>query len=131
MEVKELAPKMISSPEDSVPLLADFANMKEEHFIVITLDGSHSLIKVHDITKGILNKTLTHPREVFRCAIIDSSASIIVAHNHPSGKNKPSKEDLDLTYRIKEAGNILGIDVLDHIIVSLEGYYSMLEHGDI
>jgi DNA repair protein RadC len=93
----------------------------------MTLDGSHQTINVHEITKGLANRTLVHPREVFAPAIEDRAVAIIIAHNHPSGKTDPSGEDLDITKRLVDAGTILGIPVLDHVIVGRENYTSLKE----
>ena len=78
---------------------------------------------------GIVNRSLVHPREVFRRAITDNAAAIIVAHNHPSGSLEPSDEDHEVTRRLVEAGQLLGISVLDHLVISREGYFSFLEHS--
>ena len=131
MEVMENRPTKIGSPSDCVPLLGDYRDCEVEKFIVIALDGSHSVIRTEVISSGILNRAIIHPREVFRTAIMANAASIIIAHNHPSGNLDPSKEDRDITYRLKDAGELLGIEVLDHIIVSIKGYYSFLEEGEI
>ncbi len=109
----------ISTMEDALPLLADIRNKKQEHFVVITLDGAHRVIEKRTIAIGILNASLVHPREVFADAITDHAAAIIVAHNHPSGSPEPSSADKDVTSRLREAGKLLGIDVLDHIVVTV------------
>jgi DNA repair protein RadC len=119
----------ISMPSDTLPLLQKYATKKQEHFIVITLDGQHALIKIRVITKGLVNRTIVHPREVFRPAIADNATSIIIAHNHPSGNLEKSPEDEVVTQQIREAGKILGINMLDHIIISKGGYFSFLESG--
>jgi len=80
---------------------------------------------------GVLNKTIVHAREVFITAIRDNSAAVIVAHNHPSGSLEPSAEDIEISKRLCEAGDILGIAVLDHVIISKSGYYSLCEHGKL
>jgi DNA repair protein RadC len=130
MEVMENKPTKINSPSDCVPLLGDYRNAETEQFIVITLDGEHKVIETKVISSGILNRAIIHPREVFRSAITDNACSIVIAHNHPSGSLEPSKEDRDITFRLKEAGQLLGIEVLDHIIVSIKGYFSFLEEGE-
>lgn len=108
---------------DSIPV-NDF--LYNEHFFTVTLNGAHQIIDVHVITKGLVNSAPAHPREVFRPAIIDDAVAIIIAHNHPSGCLDPSIADKDVTKRIKEAGNLLGIKLLDHIIFSTNGYKSLL-----
>jgi len=112
---------------DSIPIETLFYN---EYFFGITLNGAHQIIDIHTITKGLVNRTLVHPREVFRPVLLDNATAIIVAHNHPSGNLEPSREDKDITNRLKEAGDLLGIKVLDHIIFSSNGYRSMLENND-
>ena len=114
----------ISSPEDVLPALQKYAGRKQEEFIVITLNTANNIIKIRSITKGLVDRSVVHPREVFRPAILDNAVSIIIAHNHPSGSLKPSSEDEGLTKRIEEAGKIIGIKVLDHLIISKCGYYS-------
>jgi DNA repair protein RadC len=96
-----------------------------EHFVVFHLDTQNVVKKKEVIAIGTLNACLVHPREVFREAIAMSSASIIVSHNHPSGSLEPSDEDLQITRRLKSAGEIIGIQVLDHVIVAQEGYNSL------
>jgi DNA repair protein RadC len=98
---------------------------------VMTLNGAHEVGRVVVVSLGTLDRALVHPREVFSPAFEDRCSAIIVAHNHPSGTLNPSPEDLDITKRLKQAGDILGIKVLDHLIVTKEGYYSLLEHGQL
>ena len=121
--------KRITNPADIVPHFARFARQTQENFFVATLDGSHSVIKVHALTRGLVNRTMIHPREVFRAAIRDNAVSVILGHNHPSGNLEPSPEDLEITRRISEAGKIVGIEVLDHVIVSRNGFASLRESG--
>ena len=109
---------IIDSPEKAAAQLSDIRDKKQEYFVCMTLDGANRLIAKRTITIGTLNASLVHPREVFADAITDRAASIIVAHNHPSGDTNPSQADIDLTKRLKEAGKLLGINVLDHIAVS-------------
>lgn len=113
---------IIDSPEKAVEQLSDIRDKKQEHFVVMTLDGANRLIAKRIVTIGTLNASLVHPREVFADAITDRAASIIVAHNHPSGSTEPSRADIDLTNRLKEAGKILGISVLDHLIITKSDY---------
>nr|MDA3823278.1 JAB domain-containing protein [Bacteroidales bacterium] len=122
----------VKSPSDVVPILKRYRKLKQEAFLVITLNGAHEVIKVRMVSVGILNRAIVHPREIFVGAIEDRSASIILCHVHPSGNLEPSKEDRDVTFRMKEAGSILGIDVLDHIIIGKgDKYYSFLESDEI
>lgn len=113
---------IIDSPEKAVEQLADIRDKKQEHFVVMTLDGANRLIIKRIITIGTLTSSLVHPREVFADAITDRAASIIIAHNHPSGNLEPSQSDIELTKRLQEAGKIIGINVLDHIIITKTGY---------
>ena len=128
---RESPTKKISQPSDAVNVMLKWASKPQEHFMVMSLDGGHKVIKTRVITKGLINRTLVHPREVFRGAIKDNSAAVIIGHNHPSGRLDPSPEDNEITDRMKQAGNIIGIPVLDHIIVSKDGYYSYQEEGMI
>ena len=100
---------------------------KKEYFVVLSLDSRNSLIKVSNISIGSLNSSIVHPREVFKEAIQSSAAQIIIAHNHPSGDSEPSKEDLNITKKLKEAGKIFGIEVADHLIVTKTGFISFKE----
>ena len=109
---------IIDSPEAAVAQLADIRDKKQEYFICLTLDGANRLIAKRVISIGTLTSSLVHPREVFADAITDRAASIIVAHNHPSGTLEPSQADKDVTERLREAGELLGIMLLDHIILT-------------
>ena len=109
--------------------VADLSKKQKEHFCVLTLDGASNIIKFHTITVGLLNHSLVHPREVFRIAIKDNAYSIICLHNHPSGNLNPSDADIQVTSQLKQAGDIIGITVLDHIIVAKTGLTSMRECG--
>jgi DNA repair protein RadC len=117
---------IIDSPEKAVEQLEDIRNKKQEYFVVMTLDGANRLIAKRVITIGTLTSSLVHPREVFADAITDRAASIIVAHNHPSGDLVPSQEDKSISDSMVEAGNILGIEVLDHIIIGRNQSISIL-----
>jgi DNA repair protein RadC len=99
---------------------------KQEYFVMLTLDGARRLIKKHTIFIGTLNASLVHPREVFVLAIKDRAASIIIAHNHPSGSPDVSVQDREVTKRIKEAGELMGIKLDDHIIIAGDGFVSAL-----
>lgn len=116
---------IIDSPEKAVEQLADIRDKKQEHFVVLTLDGANRLIAKRIITIGTLTASLVHPREVFADAITDRAASIIVAHNHPSSSLVASQSDLDVTERIKDAGKLLGIKLVDHVIITKIGYISL------
>lgn len=121
---------LIRTPKDLLPLLKDYAEKKQEHFLTITLDGSRRVINVHLTFIGTLNYAPLHPREVFAAACTDRAASIIVAHNHPSGTLAPSDEDRLVTKQLREAGFMMGIELVDHIIFSKgSGYFSFAGNG--
>jgi len=122
---KQTAP-LIDSPEKAAELLSDIKNKKQEHFVLLTLDGARRLINNRVITIGTLNASLVHPREVFSPAIEDRAASIIIAHNHPSGMLDISKQDREVSGIIKRAGELLGIRLDDHIIVAGDKFISAL-----
>jgi DNA repair protein RadC len=127
---KEKIPKKIplnSSAAVAKYLQKSIGREKKEHFVMLSLDARHNLIKKSDISIGTLNASIVHPREVFKEAIQCSAASIIIAHNHPSGDVNPSDEDIEMTKRLKEAGKILGIEILDHVIVVRNAHYSLME----
>ena len=113
---------IIDSPEKAVEQLADIRDKKQEYFVCLTLDGANRLIAKRIITIGTLTASLVHPREVFAEAITDRAASIIVAHNHPSGSLNASTDDLQLTNRIKDSAELLGIPLLWHLLVTTESY---------
>jgi DNA repair protein RadC len=102
---------------------------KKEHFLILCLDTRNNLIKISSISTGTLDTNLVHPREVFKEAIQSLSSSIILVHNHPSGSPEPSEADIDITKRIVETGKVVGIDVLDHIIVTENKSFSFKEKG--
>jgi len=128
---RRMAPavKKISSPSDAVPLLYHYAAAKKEHFLSVSLNGAHEVISLRVVSIGTLNRTIVHPREVFAEPLSEHSAGLICAHNHPSGNTEPSREDIELTERLRDAGKLLGINLLDHLIISETGYFSFLEHG--
>jgi DNA repair protein RadC len=117
---------IIDSPEKAVEQLSDIRDKKQEYFVCLTLDGANRLIAKRIITIGTLTASLVHPREVFADAIADRAASIIVAHNHPSGTLTASSADSEVTQRLEEAGVVLGIKLVDHLIVSSSGHLSIL-----
>jgi len=120
---------VISSPADVDGLLRGrIANLDRENFVAVLLNTKNEVIGYPTISVGTLSASLVHPREVFKPAIRASAASIVLAHNHPSGKVGPSREDREVTRRLTEAAQILGIEVLDHVILG-DGYFSMKEHG--
>lgn len=117
----------IRRPADALLCLGSLRGKRQECFVVLTLDGSHQLIRAHEITVGLANQSQVHPRETFACALEDRAVSIVAAHNHPSGSLDPSPEDLAWTRRLTDAGRLLGIPLLDHLIVTPDGYASLRE----
>jgi DNA repair protein RadC len=122
---KQLAP-LINAPEKAAAQLDNIRNKKQEHFVVLTLNGARQLINNHIVTVGTLTSSLVHPREVFSLAIEDRAASIIIAHNHPSNVLTISKQDREVTNTIKKSGELLGIKLDDHIIVAGDNFLSMV-----
>ena len=118
----------IQTPADVVPFVKNYGMASKEHFLSITLNGGHDIIKINVISIGTLNRILIHPREVFREAIEENAAAIIFCHNHPSGNVQPSDDDILTTNNLVEVSNIVGIPVLDHIIIDKNNYFSFLEH---
>lgn len=126
--------KKIGSPYDAYKAITEIAKVQEEAqevFGIITLNIKSKIVAVHEISRGALNNSLVHPREVFKPAILHNAAAIICFHNHPSGDPEPSKEDIETTKRLVEAGKIMGIEILDHIIVGEDRYVSLKERGVI
>ena len=123
----------VRSPEDAAKVAAEFIGDEDrEVFFVMCLNTKNHVVAVHRCHVGGLNASLVVPREVFKSAILNNSASIIVSHQHPSQDVSPSREDLEVTNRLVECGKILGIEVLDHVIVNAAAdYYSMKEKGQI
>jgi DNA repair protein RadC len=115
--------------KDILPLVSDIAGKTQEHFVCISLNGANEVIKTRVVTIGLLDKSPIHPREVFADVIADRAASVILAHNHPSGELSPSEADLKIHRQLMEAGQILGIRVLDHVIVTRKGFCSFRESG--
>ena len=121
---------LVKTPDEVVALVRGrLKGKKKEHFLALLLDTRNQLIKVSEISIGSLDTSLVHPREVFKEAISASAASIIFAHNHPSGDPEASEDDIELTKRLAKAGEIVGIDVLDHIIIGDKKYLSLKREG--
>jgi DNA repair protein RadC len=114
---------------DVLPLVADIAGKQQEYFVCISLNGANEVIEKRIVTIGLLDKSPVHPREVFADVIADRAAAVIFAHNHPSGELEPSESDVKINNQLTEAGKILGIGVLDHIIITRKGHYSFKEAG--
>lgn len=123
-------PKPVETAEEAVTLLRPvLQDKKKEHFVALLLDARHRLIRLSPIAVGSLSASLVHPRELFKDAIVASAAAIILAHNHPSGDPNPSEHDVTLTKRLVQAGTLLGIAVLDHVIIGTEGVVSLKAMG--
>lgn len=130
--VKEDKKFVVRSPQSVADyLMDDMKDLKQEHFIVLYLDTKNQLIHKQTLFVGTLDETIAHPREVFREAVRYSSSSIIVAHNHPSGDPTASQSDIHVTKRLKESGEIVGCELLDHIIIGQNKFTSLKEKGYI
>lgn len=128
LELKE-NPVHGNNPKNIHEYLSPYGGKKQEHFIVVMLDGANQIMNTQVVSMGLVNRTLVHPREVFAPAIENRATSIVIAHNHPSGNLTPSDDDIAITNRMIQAGKILGIKVQDHIIFSTARFFSFLEHG--
>ncbi len=121
--------RRILSAADVYEELRPYAGRAQEHFLSITLDGASRVIETRIVSIGTLTQSLVHPREVYADAIADRAAGIVVAHNHPSGTLEPSRADRTVTDRLREVGDLVGIELLDHVILSPEGYFSFSDEG--
>lgn len=124
-------PIAVREPVAVFDYLKPYGKEEQEHFIVVMLDGAHQIKNVKVVSIGLVNRTLVHPREVYAPAIENRATSIIIAHNHPSGNLEPSADDLEVTLRIKRAGQLLGIELLDHLIFNSDNYRSLAETGEM
>lgn len=132
--IRESAPayldhKRFTAPQQVYELFIDLIPETKEHFISLHLDGKNRIVCMDTVSIGSLNQSLVAPREVFKSAVLSSAAAVILVHNHPTGDPTPSKEDISITKRLKECGDLLGITVLDHIIVGDGAYVSFVEKG--
>jgi len=118
---------LIRGPEQIYEHCRDIRGSNREHFVAFYLNSRHQILRREVVSIGSLNASIVHPREVFRPAIVLCAAALVLAHNHPSGDTAPSEEDLAITRRLKEAGRLLGIELVDHVIVAESGYTSMRE----
>ena len=121
--------RKITSAQDVYDELKSFSTKQQEYFLVITLDGASHIINTRTAFIGTLNQSLVHPREVFADAIADRSAGIIIAHNHPSGTLRASRADIAVTQRLDEVAKLVGIELLDHVILAKDGFYSFADEG--
>ena len=128
-EVQRLKIDRITSASDVYALLHEYASKEKEYFLLVTLDGASKVIEKRVIHIGTLNQSLVHPREIFKPSIMDGAAGIIISHNHPSGPIEESRADIQITQRLKEVAKLVGIELLDHVIISSQGYYSFSDEG--
>ena len=117
MQVREPTTTLVLDPASAHAVCADMGNLAQEAFVVLTLNTKNKLITRHLVTLGLADTAPVHPREVFRPAITDSASAVILVHNHPSGDPTPSAEDLRITRQLIDAGKVVGIRVLDHVII--------------
>lgn len=124
--------KAIRSSQDAASILREFiGNEDREHLVVMMLSTKNKVNAIHTVSIGSLNASIVHPREVFKAAIVANAASVILGHNHPSGDPNPSREDIAVTKRLADVGNVVGIELLDHVIVGDEKFYSLKERGQM
>jgi DNA repair protein RadC len=119
----------IETPADLLPHVRHYADRRQEHFLCATINGANEILNIRVVSIGLIDRSPVHPREVFADALSDRASAIIVAHNHPSGGLEPSSTDVEVTGQLKEAGSVVGVALLDHIIFNRKGYYSFLEAG--
>lgn len=123
--------RTVHSPQNGFDLMKQFlGDVDREHFIVMCLDTKNQPTALNICHIGCLNSALVHPREVFKPAILSNAASIMVGHNHPSGNPEPSEADIKMTRRLEEAGDLMGIRLLDHLIIGEDTYISLKERGN-
>lgn len=118
-----------TSPEQISQIFSFLTSESKEYFFTLHLDGKNRILCIDCVSVGSLNQSIVHPRETFKTALLSSAAGIILVHNHPTGDPSPSSEDITITRRLKEAGELLGIKVLDHVIVGDREYISFVERG--
>ncbi|WP_290774202.1 MULTISPECIES: JAB domain-containing protein [unclassified Exiguobacterium] len=124
------AKSRITSPGDAASLFRDYmGDLDREHFVLMGLNTKNEPVMLETVHIGSLNASIVHPREVFKSAILSNSAYIMVCHNHPSDDCEPSREDVSVTDRLAQAGDLIGIPLLDHFIIGTEGYVSFKERG--
>ena len=124
--------RTIHRPDDGYALMKEFLDrLDREHFLVVSLDTKNQPVSVNVCHIGSLNANLVHPREVLKVAILSNAAAVMVGHNHPSGNTEPSREDIEVTKRLREACELMGIHLLDHLIIGDETYLSLREGGHL
>lgn len=138
MAALELLRRIVSNkscrgPKDIFQLVRHYAyeSPSQEVFLVVMLNGANEFLKTILVSKGLVNRTICHPREVFAEPIMKRATAVVLCHNHPSGNLEPSADDLEVTLRMRKAGQLLGIEVLDHIIFSQDAYRSLAEYGEL
>ncbi len=119
----------IVTPADLLPHVRHYADRKQEHFLCASINGANEILNIRVVSIGLIDRSPVHPREVFADALSDRASAVIVAHNHPSGGVEPSQSDITISMQLKAAGEILGIELLDHIIFNRTDYFSFLEAG--
>lgn len=123
-------PLAVRGPDDVVVYVGRFLRReKREHFLVLLLNARHEVERRETVSIGSLNASIVHPREVFRPAVLHAAASVVLVHNHPSGDPEPSDEDISITKRLVQVGELLGIGVLDHVIIATRGVVSLRARG--
>lgn len=121
--------KRIGSPVDVVSMFETYLDGADrEHFCIAMLDRKNNILGINTVSIGTISTSIVHPREVFKPALIIGASGIILCHNHPSGDTNPSRDDIEITNRLKEAGKILGIEIVDHVIIG-DDYYSFMSNG--
>ena len=127
-------PVNVTGPADVAPIIREMIGNDleiKEYFVALSLNQASDVIAARIVSIGTVNQSLVHPREVFRPAIADNAAAVIIAHNHPSGTRTPSAQDNRVTNRLREAGQLLGIELLDHLIVTADDFYSYSDEGQL
>ena len=121
----------ITTPADLLPHIRHFADRKQEHFLCASINGANEILNIRVVSIGLIDRSPAHPREVFADALSDLASAVIVAHNHPSGGVEPSHSDINITTQLKAVGEVVGIELLDHIIFNRTEYFSFLEAGKL
>lgn len=121
----------IETPADLLPHIRHYADRKQEHLLCASINGANEVLNIRVVSIGLVDRSPAHPREVFADALMDRASAIIIAHNHPVGSLEPSAADIEITKKLKAAGAVVGISLLDHIIFNRNTYFSFLEAGKL
>lgn len=121
----------IETPADLLPHVRHYADRKQEHFLCATINGANEILNIRVVSIGLIDRSPVHPHEVFADAVADRASGIVVAHNHPAGGLDPSPADVEITRQLKQAGEVLGIALLDHIVFNRTAHFSFLEQGKL